>query len=153
MIDTHEKTRVVFQRELVQDCFCELIPLLAEHGRELEYHRDLLLDPEFSKYELLENSGLLRTYTARDHENKLIGYALFFFSTHLHFKKTIFATCDILYIQPKRRGFGLRFLMWCNDNLRRDGAKRIDYYVNENFDYSPILRRMGFARSALVYSA
>ena len=142
---------VVFQREQAQNCFLEAIPLLIEHGRELKYYSELKLEPEFSRYEQLEFAGLLRTYTARLNKT-LIGYAVFFFTPHLHFKNHIFATCDIIFVHPKHRGFGLRFIRWCNDNLRNDGAYSIHYYVNTLFDYGSVLKRLGFEHTAELYS-
>ena len=143
---------IVFQREPAQDCFEEAIPLLVEHGRELKYFNDLKLEPEFSKYEQLERTGLLRTYTAR-REEVMVGYAVFFFAPHLHFKRTIFATCDILYISPAHRGFGLSFLRWCVDQLKCDGASVVYFFVNKSFDYGPILRRLKFDHTDNIYTA
>lgn len=142
---------LVFNREQAQKCFVEAIPLLIKHGRELKYHRDLQLDPEFSRYEQLEKTGFLRAYTARI-DGALVGYSVFFLSPHLHFRKNQFAVCDILFIDPLHRGFGLSFIRWCNHQLKMDGAHSIDYYVNVEFDYSIILKRLGFRRSAELYS-
>ena len=142
---------VVFQREPAQDCFAEAIPLLIEHGRELNYFRHFKLDPEFSKYEHLETTGLIRAYTARL-DKTLIGYAVFFFSPHLHFRSETFAYCDILYIRPEHRGFGHRFTRWCNDRLREDNASVILYHVNKKFDFGSMLKRQGFEHTDDVYT-
>jgi len=142
---------IVFQREQAQDCFQEAIPLIVEHGRELKYFDELKIEPEFARYEQLESLGLLRTYTARLDES-LLGYAVFFFSPHLHFKRIIFANCDILYIHKNHRGFGLRFIKWCVDQLKIDGANVVYFYVNRQFDYSPILKRIGFEHTDELYT-
>ena len=147
----NEEHVIVFQREAAQDCFAEAIPLLIEHWQEITYIDGLTVKPEFSKYESLERNGILRTYTARL-EGKLIGYAVFFLSPHLHFKKHLFAYCDVLYIMPAHRGFGHRFTRWCNNRLRDDRASVILYNVNKKFDFGSILKRQGFKHTDDVYT-
>jgi len=129
----------------------EVIPLLESYRREVDYYTNLKLDPEFDRYEQLEKSNALRAYTARL-DGKLIGFVTFIFFPHLHFKNNIFALHDILYIIPEHRGFGYKFLKWCNQQLESDGASVILYSVSLNYDYGPLLKRIGFRVSDHVYS-
>ena len=139
------KERVVrFQQERAQDCFSEATPLLKRHWSEVAYLNGFEIEPELSTYELLENSNRIKTFTARV-EGKLIGYAVFFFQRHLHFRTKIFALCDFIFIEKPYRGFGHRFIKWCNDVLFREGADVLYYYVAKQYDYGVILRRQGFS--------
>jgi GNAT superfamily N-acetyltransferase len=141
---------ILFQREPANSCFEEAMPLIVNYRREVDYYQDFQLDPEFAKYAELEKAGVVRAYTARE-DGKLIGFALFFFTPHLHFKSKIFAMHDILYIIPEKRGFGHRFIKWCDEQLTADGADVIYFFVNGNFNYSPILRRCGYAHADDLY--
>jgi len=131
-----------FKREQAHTCFLEAIPLIKSYRQEIAYYTDLELKPGFDAYERLELAGFLRAYTARL-DGKIIGFAVFNFFPHLHFQQHIFASHDILYIMPEHRGFGYKFLKWCNEQLKADGATVVYYYVNLRYDYSPLLRRLG----------
>ena len=142
---------ILFQREQAHACFEEAIPLLHLYRQEIAYYADLKLDPEFAKYAELEKAGIVRAYTARK-DGKLIGFALFFFNSHLHFKTKIFAIHDLLYIIPEHRGFGYKFLKWCNEQLEKDGASVIYYFVNLQFNYGSLLKRLGFELADHLYT-
>lgn len=142
---------ITFQREQAHACFEEAIPLLNLYRQEIAYYADYDLDPEFAKYAELEKAGIVRAYTARE-DGVLIGFALFFFNSHLHFKTKIFAIHDLLYIIPEKRGFGHKFIKWCEKELIRDGADVIYFFVNGNFNYSPILRRCGYTHADDLYT-
>lgn len=140
-----------FNREPAHLCFKEAMPLIVEYRREINYYTDLELKPGFDAYERLEKSGAIRAFTARK-DGKLIGFALFLFYPHMHFNQHIFAMHDILYIDPKHRGFGYKFLKWCSERLKEEGAKVIYVSVNLNFDFSPILKRLGFEIAEHIYT-
>ena len=140
-----------FKREQAQVCFAEAIPLIERYREEVKYYTNLNLKPGFDRYEQLENAGALRAYTARL-DDKLIGFAVFHFYPHLHFSEDIFAMHDILYITPEHRGFGQKFLKWCNDRLEEDGASVLYYSVSLNYNYGSMLKRLGFELADHLYS-
>ena len=142
---------LIFDLEPLSNCYAEAIPLFKKHWQEIAYLNNLKPDPEFSKYESLEKHKILRFYTARK-QGSLIGYAIFFVQPHLHFKKSIFAYCDIVFILPKHRGFGYDFIRWCNDNLKREGTEVILYEVNKLHDYGNLLKRQGFKHTGDMYT-
>jgi len=129
----------------------EVTSLLESYRREVGYFTNLKLDPEFERYAQLEKIGALRAYTARL-DGKLIGFCLFLFHPHIHFKNNIFALHDILYIMPEHRGFGYEFLKWCNQQLKSDGADVILYSVSLKFNYGSLLKRLGFRLSDHIYT-
>lgn len=142
---------ILFNREQSYDCFNEAIPMLKLHWQEIAYIDEIEPNPRLSTYEQLEKTDRLRTYTAR-RDGKLIGYAVFFLQPHLHFSQTTFAYCDIIFILKQHRGFGHKFIRWCNDCLKRDGATVILYDVNKRFDYGSVLKRQGFKHTSDGYS-
>ena len=146
-----EKTVIRFCREQADTCFEEAAPLIEKYRREIAYYTDLNLEPDYGRYAALEKANVLRAYTARLDE-KIIGFAVFHVATHLHFKSNIFAMHDILYIMPEHRGFGYKFIRWCTEELRADGVSVVYFSVNVNYDYRPLLERMGFEHTDHLYA-
>lgn len=141
-----------FSRENVRDALNDMIPLMVNHWREIAPHKDILLEPDFKAYEALEDADTLRVYTARTDENILAGYAVFFVHGHLHHKQSKTAVQDLLYIDPWERGFGVGFMRWCDEELRAEGVQVVYHSVTGGMNFSPILEKIGYELSSLVYS-
>jgi hypothetical protein len=119
-----------FQRESVLAVLEEIKPLLLMHWDEVSFYRDIPLDPDYDAYIAMDEAGVLRVYTARDDDNKLIGYAVFFIRTNPHYKKTLSAVQDIIFIDQTRRGiFGAKFILWCEDRLREEGVVVVYHHI------------------------
>src|SRR4051812_26390781 len=92
-----------FQCESYAGVLEEIKPLLDLHWNEIASHKErFLLEPDWKKYEALANNGVMRIFTAREN-GALIGYAIFFVTPHLHYKKMIIAKNDITYLCPDFR--------------------------------------------------
>ena len=62
--------------------------LIKLHYDEIAVNKeDIPLDPDWDRYKLLDDKGLIMIITARD-EGRLVGYSIFFISNHLHYKST-----------------------------------------------------------------
>lgn len=140
-----------FQRERSQDIFHEVMPLLELHYKEISHYHDIPLDPDFEKYEAMENAGAVRTFTARDEEKNIIGYAVFFVRHNLHYKTSFQAYQDILFIHPERRGFGFKFIKWCDEQLKDEGVQVVYHHVKTAHNFGPVLERMGYECIDLIY--
>lgn len=138
-----------YQREAAIDVMEDLIPLIIKHHQEISRFKDLKLKPDFQKYVQYDNAGFLRIFTARD-DGELIGYLLVYVRESLHFQ-TKEAVQDALFITPKKRGFGVNFLKWCEAQLRLEGIEFLYQHVNVHHDFSPILIRMGYEHLDSVY--
>lgn len=144
--------RMTFQRETLQSCFSESIPMLIEHVHEVSPFKKFQLEPEFGEYLSMEGDGSLRVYTARDPDRVLCGYAVFVVRPNRHYKSKTFAYQDALYVAPHERGFGHKFLKWCEEQLQQDGVNVVFHYVTERFDFSPILRRAKYRPVETVWA-
>ena len=126
----------------------------ARDDELLEKHYDALafkvpgftLDPDWDQYDALESSGALVCFTARD-EGKLVGYAVFFLTWMLKSKTLRIAANDVFFLAPGYRGRdGLRdFMRYAENELLEYGADVVSMTVKFDRDWSPVLRRLGYA--------
>jgi len=142
---------VEFGRESVDDIAEEIIPLIVDHYREISPLQGLTLKPDLTKYFHLEYQDALRIYTARTPDKELVGYQVFMLGTHPHFSDAKFASQDLLYIHPDHRGFGMKFIACCDDQLKEDGVAYVKASVAGTFDYSPMLERLGYRFIEKIY--
>ena len=136
---------MIFARETLSDVRAELEPILRRHYEEIAWKRDRIpLDVDWEKYDLCEKNGSLEVYTARI-DGKLAGYSAYFISRHPHYKQTIYAQNDVLYIDKPYRGRqGMEFIRWCETQLKARGVQVHGLHVKKWFDWSAMAVRMGF---------
>ena len=130
----------------------ELIPLLQEHYDEIAQFKDIPLKPDFLRYDAIEKAGALRVYTARD-DGRLVGYAIFIVGPHLHYKTSLQAVQDVLFLTEKlRRGLsGLKFIKWCDKMLASDGVQVVCQHVKKARDFGKVLLRLGYRHADTLY--
>ena len=94
---------MIYAQETLAQALTEMKPLFAEHWEEIAWRKDkIALAPDYAAYVALETIGVFKLYTAR-REGALIGYACWFVSPLLHYKTTLCATNDIVYVDPRYR--------------------------------------------------
>lgn len=135
-----------FQVEDLDVLFSEGMPLFVRHFAEVSHYQDIPLSINWDKYYLFEENGFLRVYTARSDEGALIGYMLCIVQTNIRYSSSLQAVQDILFILPERRGFGMKFIKWCEDRLREDGVQVLYQHtkLDPKLDFSPILKRLKY---------
>ena len=147
------KGRVMkFQREKAQDVFKEMIPLLEKHWEEIAHYKDIPLDPDFNIYFNMEDLDMLRVFTARDDENTLIGYAVFFIKANAHYRSSLQALQDVLFIKPDCRGTGLKFIVWCDNQLQKEKIQVVYHHVKQSHNFGSALERIGYKLVDLIYA-
>src|SRR5271155_4130761 len=77
--------------------------LLRDHASEVSHFKDLPLDVDWGRYEYWEQRGGLRPYIARA-AGEVIGYAVFILDVNAHYKSSLQAIQDVLYLDPAWRG-------------------------------------------------
>ena len=144
---------VIFAKEKASDSlFAELGPLLQNHWEEIAHNKDIPLEPDFSSYQKFEDTGILRIFTARDQAQTLIGYAVFFVSPNPHYKSSIQATQDVIFIEKDRRGFGSHFIDWCDSQLKAEGIQIVYHHIKFAHDWGQLLERLGYRAVDKIYS-
>ena len=141
---------MIFQREYLKDCLDEARPLLFEHWKEISHYPDIPLDPDEERYYNFEKGGVLRVYTARD-EGKIFGYAVFIVNTNAHYKTSLQAMQDIIFIHPERRGMGGRFILWCDEQLKAEGVQIVFHHIKAKHNFGAMLERFGYELIDLIY--
>lgn len=161
--------RVIFRQEPLTETFIgEISPLLRDHWREIAHYPDIPLEPDYGVYRALAEAGMLRIYTVREPAAmldvttgqeadygvaRLTGYAVFILRRAPHYKSSLEATQDILYLAPALRGrtIGAQFIRWCDGRLRGDGVQVVIHHVKRAHNFGPMLERMGYEATDLLY--
>ena len=147
-----EVDAIKFHKERAQDCYEESIPLLYKHWQEIAHYKDIPLDPDFDSYTKTEDAGFLRCYTARRASSQLVGYAVFFVRPNPHYKTSIQASQDILFIDSNHRGMGGRFIKWCDEQLRLENVQVVYHHIKAQHNFGKLLERFGYELVDLIYA-
>ena len=141
-----------FQRETATaELIQELMPLLTLHYQEIAHYKDIPLDIDVDRYAATESSGGLRLYTARDEQRAAVGYAVYCVASNAHYKSSLQAVQDVLFIHPQRRGFGREFILWCDEQLAKDGVEVVYHHVKKAHDFGAMLKLMGYEAVETIY--
>lgn len=142
-----------FQRETAgPDLFGEMAPLLEKHYLEISHYLDIPLDPDWPQYQKLEDVGALRVFTARDEALTMTGYAVFFVRHNIHYKSSLQALQDVLFIDPTNRGFGAKFILWCDKELRAEGVQVVYHHVKDAHNFGALLERFDYQLVDHIYA-
>jgi len=145
---------ITYQEESAKDCLEEIKPLIEMHWEEIALYKDKIkLDPDFDKYLLLDSMGMLHILTVRD-DAKLIGYFISFIQPNMHYKESVFATNDILYVDPAYRkgSVGYKLFKKAEKSLKEIGVDVIVIHSKVNNDFKPLMDKLGYERIEYNYS-
>lgn len=88
----------------------EIQPMLPDHWAELGMYRDRMpLDPDYPSYFEHDAAGRL-AFVALRNDGLMVGYFVCFIAPTLHYRTTLTAKMDLIYIQPRHRGGGGKLL-------------------------------------------
>lgn len=149
----------IFSLEPLDKCKDEIWPILRhEHWEEVGHYKDIPIDMRWDKYELLQKAGLLRCFTIRAPLNEelketvLMGYAFYLVDRHLHYKDTLVASQDILYVRKPYRGIGHSFLKWCDGELKKEGVVTVTHHAKPWFNYGELFEKLGYEKAETIWS-
>lgn len=147
-----EPATMTYQREPVSHVWDEIQPLLAKHWEEVAQFQDIPLSPSRQYYDGMDLAGLLRIFTVRDGDHRLIGYNVYSVSPSAHYRTSKLANQDVIFMDKDARGGGLRFLSWCEDYLRAEGVQVVYNHVSARNDFGAALERRGYVLAEKIYS-
>lgn len=97
---------ITAQHESFEACLEEMKPLLPLHWEELALFRDKMpLDPDYAYFVRQERAGQLQFVTLRQ-AGELLGYYVGMIGPSPHYKSTLTAKMDVIYLVPEHRGAG-----------------------------------------------
>src|SRR3990167_4142324 len=129
---------IKFGIEKVSQVLNEIIPLCIKHWEEIAHFKDIPLEIDRDGYARLENLGLLRIFTARE-DTKLIGYSIYIVSYNMHYKSSLQAKQDVLYIDKEKRGFGHKFILWCDEQLKKEGVQVVYHHIKAAHNWGKMI--------------
>lgn len=142
---------VLSRQKATKEFLAEIFPLLQKHYDEVAHFKDIPLDPDFDRYVKFEEIGIIRLFTAR-HFGRVIGYACYFVNSNPHYKTSIQANQDVIFIDPAYRGFGKEFIDWCDEQLRLEGIQVVYQHVKAKHNFGPLLERLGYELVDHIYA-
>lgn len=127
--------------------------LLVEHFHEIAHFKDIPLDVDWAAYEGAERSGRLRIFTARAGE-ALAGYAAYFVSHSPHYRGSLQAVQDVLYLKPeyRRARVGIGLIAYADVMLAAEGVQVTYQHSKIAFPIDPVLVRLGYERVDSIWA-
>lgn len=143
---------MIFAEEDFRIIIDEMMPLLEAHYLEIAYYQDIKLSVDRVKYSFLTEKGNYALFTARDPKTKeLVGYQGFIIGMNIHYKDSVQATEDVLFVSKERRGFGRKFIRWADDRLREKRVQAVFRHVKRAHNHGPLLERDGYENIDLIF--
>lgn len=141
-----------FKREEFRLVYEEMRPLLEKHWEEIAHYKDIPLNVDEESYNNLDRMQAIRIFTSRDVEGVLCGYAVFFVKHNIHYKDSIQAVQDVIFIHPEKRGFGRDFIAWCDNQLKAEGVQAVYHHIKQAKNWGPMLEKQGYELVDLIYA-
>lgn len=147
----------MFSREPLKECKAEIDSILRkEHWPEVGHYKDIPIEMDWDKYAKLEQLEKLLCFTIREPINEafsetfILGYAFFLVDKHLHYKNTLVASQDILYVRKPYRGIGKHFLAWCDVQLKDMGVVTVTHHLKPWFEYGDLFKNLGYEKAETI---
>lgn len=129
--------------------------LLREHWDEVAKNKQIMvLEPDWDKYEQLENSNALVSVGVFTPANMLIGYSVNVLVNHLHYKSLLVCQNDVLYVsKPHRRSrVGLDLIHETEKQAKTRGAQLMLWHAKPKTALDHIMPRIGYDTHETIYS-
>lgn len=104
--------------------------LLFKHWKEVAMDRERIpLDPDWNRARALEAAKVLWTAALR-RDGRLIGYNSMCVSPHIHYRSTLHAINDVIYVDPQERGLaGVKLVRGVEAMLKELGVVKVIYHA------------------------
>ena len=138
---------ITYQQEALVSVVRDVTELARLDWEEINHDNEAYpFDPDWDLYEILEDSGALSIFTARD-DGKLVGYFSVVKSPSLHSKGKFISCNDVIYLHKDyRKGFvGVRLFKFVEDCLKEDGCTNLQVIFTEQYDITSLLTRLGYS--------
>ena len=140
---------IVFQEEAASTAIPGIKKLIVGHTDEVGI-LDLKYNVNFMFYQTIWDMGIIKIYTGRQ-GGQLACYAVYLIDAHPHLGNAKVAKQDTIYCRKSSRGIGLKFMKWCDEQLKNEGIKFIFNAATVKKDFGNILMRMGYKKIETIY--
>lgn len=139
------------QQEDIRDAWAEMMAIYPEHYEEVAFYKDIPLAPDEDSY--MRIAPNTRLYTVR-HGAELVGYALFIVRQNPHYKTSLTAVQDVIYLKPAhRRGLtGVRLIRLAEERLRAEGVQVVYHHAKRSNQFGDLLGRLGYELVDQLYA-
>ncbi len=120
--------------------------LLEQHYEELTRNKEVIkLNVDWDAYRAMEKSGRLVAIGVWD-SGELLGYSVFFLSRHMHYKDSLMALNDVLFLrQDKRKGsLGIKLIKKSENILEGCGVTKILWHCKYGTVAGELLKKLGY---------
>lgn len=145
---------VTYQVENIATVWDEAQELIAKHYDEIAWKRDKIkLDPDYTKYMVMNENGYVHVVTMRD-GGVLVGYCVTIADANLHYKSTIYAKNDIIYIEPeyRKKQYGLGLMQFMENEMKYHGVHVITMHMKLYAPFEGLLEALGYEPVETEYS-
>lgn len=146
-------SNIEFSVESFDDVYSEMFPLLEQHYVEIAHNKEkIVLDPDVDKYRALCAAGVLHIVTARI-DGEIAGYFVSFIAPHIHYKQTVIAQNDVLYVSPKHRGtlLAAKMFKYAESRLKALGVDGIVLHMKVAAPFEKFAERLGYNKFEYNY--
>jgi|SRR5208283_833455 len=145
---------VIFAVESGRSIMPEIDTLTKLHWEEIALDKDKIeLAPDFEKYAILEDKGVLHVITARD-GGKLVGYHISFIQPHLHYRNDLMCFTDIYFIHPDYRDglVGLQLFRFIESEMKKLGVCKLIAGCKDHRNLATLFKRLGWTLTDHMYA-
>ena len=139
---------ITYQQEPLFKVVPDVIELAYLDWEEMYHDKESYpFDPDWDLYYLLEDSGALLVFTARD-SGKLIGYFSVVIGPNLHSKGKFVVSNDIIYLHKDyRKGLiGVKLFKFSEACLAESGYNQLQVNTSERNNIDNLLKRLDYTK-------
>jgi GNAT superfamily N-acetyltransferase len=137
----------------------ECLPLFRRHYKEVANFQDKVpFDPDWERYFTYDLADVLNVLTVRD-DKTLVGYAFVMVHPHPHYVSTLWAICDLFWLDPAYRfGWtGVNMFREVERHARERGVKVMQWGIKLNFEpdrgtIAKLFIRLGYTPTEMTVS-
>lgn len=131
----------------------QIKPILHQHYDEIDHYfgRHMDLHPDYEQYEMYDQAETLRSFIARrDHDQKIVGYALYLVHKHPHYHTKTFATNDMIYVDKRYRKHGLAkdIINYAENTIMADFAT---LSMKAGHEFRELMESLGYEYLEITY--
>lgn len=137
----------------------EMQPLIEAHHADVGHRAPgsdqpcWTLNPDWKRYQTLEDAGMLLACTVRE-DGRLIGYYVNVILQLPHYAHVKAAISDVFFVHPahRRSGVGIKMFKFMEQEVKKVGVETIKVHCKVYHDLEPMLDALGYYPIERIFS-